>query len=139
MKNNRFKKGPDKNRSLEPFRENPQDATLTTDQGVQIEQTDDSLHGGSRGPTLLEDFHLREKITRFEHERIPERVVHARGTAPQGVCESLEGGSLRYRAEPVPIPSRSSRSLSSRSWAASASALVTLKAFHIKFSLSLSG
>ena len=43
--------------------------------------TDHSLKAGDRGPTLLEDFHLREKITHFDHERIPERVVHARGAA----------------------------------------------------------
>src|SRR5919112_2217895 len=53
---------------------------LTTAQGVRVAQTDDSLKVGSRGPTLMEDFHLREKIMHFDHERIPERVVHARGT-----------------------------------------------------------
>ncbi len=91
MKSNRIKSSPDdKNQSLEPFREYPQDTTLTTDQGVRIEQTDDSLHGSSRGPTLLEDFHLREKITRFDHERIPERVVHARGAAAHGVFQIYE-------------------------------------------------
>ena len=90
MKTNRLNNSPDKNGSLEPFREYPQDATLTTDQGVQIEQTDDSLHAGSRGPSLLEDFHLREKITRFDHERIPERVVHARGAAAHGVFQVYE-------------------------------------------------
>jgi catalase len=92
MKDNqvRSKKLPDKNQSLESFREYPQDTTLTTDQGVRIEQTDDSLHAGSRGPTLLEDFHLREKIMRFDHERIPERVVHARGAAAHGVFQVYE-------------------------------------------------
>jgi catalase len=57
---------------------------LTTEQGVRVENTDDSLHAGERGPALLEDFHLREKITHFDHERIPERVVHARGSAAHG-------------------------------------------------------
>jgi catalase len=52
---------------------------LTTDTGVRVEDTDNSLSVGERGPTLLEDFHAREKITHFDHERIPERVVHARG------------------------------------------------------------
>ncbi|MGD9999158.1 MAG: catalase [Ilumatobacteraceae bacterium] len=61
---------------------------LTTQQGVRIPQTDDSLKAGSRGPTLMEDFHLREKIMHFDHERIPERVVHARGAAAHGVFES---------------------------------------------------
>jgi catalase len=76
--------GSSKDRSLEPFREHPEQAALTTDQGVRVHHTDDSLKAGQRGPTLLEDFHLREKITRFDHERIPERVVHARGSAAHG-------------------------------------------------------
>ena len=61
---------------------------LTTAQGVLLPDTDHSLKAGERGPTLLEDFHLREKITHFDHERIPERVVHARGAAAHGVFES---------------------------------------------------
>ena len=58
---------------------------LTTAQGLRLPDTDHSLKAGPRGPTLLEDFHLREKITHFDHERIPERVVHARGAAAHGV------------------------------------------------------
>jgi hypothetical protein len=61
---------------------------LTTAQGLRLPDTDHSLKVGARGPTLLEDFHLREKITHFDHERIPERVVHARGAAAHGVFES---------------------------------------------------
>jgi catalase len=61
---------------------------LTTAQGLRLPDTDHSLKAGNRGPTLLEDFHLREKITHFDHERIPERVVHARGAAAHGVFES---------------------------------------------------
>ena len=61
---------------------------LTTAQGLRLPDTDHSLKAGQRGPTLLEDFHLREKITHFDHERIPERVVHARGAAAHGVFES---------------------------------------------------
>src|SRR3954468_21560194 len=57
---------------------------LTTAQGVRLPDTDHSLKAGPRGPALLEDFHLREKITHFDHERIPERVVHARGAAAHG-------------------------------------------------------
>ncbi|SDP70472.1 catalase [Ralstonia sp. 25mfcol4.1] len=64
--------------------------TLTTNQGLQIPEDDDSLKLGLRGPTLLEDFHLREKITHFDHERIPERVVHARGAAAHGYFELFE-------------------------------------------------
>ena len=58
---------------------------LTTAQGLRLPDTDHSLKAGPRGPSLLEDFHLREKITHFDHERIPERVVHARGAAAHGV------------------------------------------------------
>jgi catalase len=61
---------------------------LTTAQGVRLEQTDDSLKAGPRGPSLLEDFHLREKVMHFDHERIPERVVHARGVGVHGVFEA---------------------------------------------------
>src|SRR6478736_9826880 len=61
---------------------------LTTAQGQRLSHTDDSLKAGDRGPTLLEDFHLREKIMHFDHERIPERVVHARGAAAHGTFES---------------------------------------------------
>ncbi|HYZ32472.1 MAG TPA: catalase, partial [Crenalkalicoccus sp.] len=52
---------------------------LTTQQGVPVADDQNSLRIGPRGPTLLEDFHFREKIFHFDHERIPERVVHARG------------------------------------------------------------
>ncbi len=60
---------------------------LTTAQGLRVEDTDNSLRVGSRGPTLLEDHHLREKIMHFDHERIPERVVHARGAGAHGHFE----------------------------------------------------
>jgi catalase len=68
---------------------------LTTQQGVRLTHTDDSLKVGERGPTLMEDFHLREKITHFDHERIPERVVHARGTGAHGVFEAY-GNASRF-------------------------------------------
>jgi catalase len=58
--------------------------TLTTASGVPVDDTDNSLRVGDRGPTLLDDFHLREKIMHFDHERIPERVVHARGAGAHG-------------------------------------------------------
>ncbi len=61
---------------------------LTTAQGQRLSHTDDSLKAGARGPTLLEDFHLREKVMHFDHERIPERVVHARGVGVHGVFEA---------------------------------------------------
>ncbi len=60
---------------------------LTTNQGVPIADNQNSLHACARGPTLLEDFILREKITHFDHERIPERIVHARGSGAHGHFE----------------------------------------------------
>ena len=57
---------------------------LTTAQGARLRDSDHSLKAGERGPTLLQDHHLREKITHFDHERIPERVVHARGAGAHG-------------------------------------------------------
>jgi len=57
---------------------------LTTRQGVAVSDDQNSLRAGRRGPTLLEDFHLREKIFHFDHERIPERVVHALASGPTG-------------------------------------------------------
>ena len=62
-------------------------ATLTTNQGVPISDNQNSLKAHARGPILLKDFILREKITHFDHERIPERMVHARGTAAHGYFE----------------------------------------------------
>ena len=56
-----------------------------------INDDTNSLKGGERGPSLLEDFHLREKITHFDHERIPERVVHARGAAAHGFFQCYKG------------------------------------------------
>ncbi|WP_067126434.1 catalase [Microtetraspora malaysiensis] len=82
----------EKQRQLDQHRVDLQGTRLTTDQGVLIDDTDNSLQAGERGPTLLEDFHFREKIMRFDHERIPERVVHARGSGAYGqfrVYESL--------------------------------------------------
>src|SRR5690242_18429925 len=58
--------------------------SLTTNPGIPVADNQNSLRSGARGPTLLEDFVLREKITHFDHERIPERIVHARGTGAHG-------------------------------------------------------
>jgi catalase len=63
-------------------------AFLTTSQGLRLPDSDHSLKAGPRGPVLLRDHHLREKITHFDHERIPERVVHARGAGAHGVFRS---------------------------------------------------
>ncbi|PZV35938.1 catalase, partial [Mesorhizobium kowhaii] len=63
---------------------------LTTAQGGPVSDDQNSLKIGARGPTVLEDFHFREKIFHFDHERIPERVVHARGYGAHGYFETYE-------------------------------------------------
>jgi catalase len=73
---------------------------LTTNQGVPIGDNQNSLKAGLRGPTLLEDFILREKLTHFDHERIPERIVHARGSAAHGYFEAYEAIPELTRAAP---------------------------------------
>ncbi|WP_158917649.1 catalase, partial [Caulobacter sp. S45] len=72
---------------------------LTTNQGVPISDNQNSLKAGVRGPVLLQDFILREKITHFDHERIPERVVHARGSAAHGFFECLDSCADITRAD----------------------------------------
>ncbi|CAN5290184.1 catalase [soil metagenome] len=64
--------------------------TLTTQQGMPVSDDQNSLKMGTRGPSLLEDMHLREKLFHFDHERIPERVVHARGFGAHGFFETYE-------------------------------------------------
>src|ERR1700744_804190 len=66
------------------------DTILTTNQGIRVSDNQNSLRSGARGPTLLEDFVLREKIFHFDHERIPERIVHARGSAAHGYFEATD-------------------------------------------------
>jgi catalase len=73
-------------------------AELTTNQGLRIADDQNSLRAGERGPTLLEDFALIEKIQHFDHERIPERVVHARGSGAHGYFQVYESmGNTRAR------------------------------------------
>ena len=86
--------------SLEPARTDASGQRLTTNQGVPIADNQNSLKAGLRGPTLLEDFILREKITHFDHERIPERIVHARGSAAHGYFEAYESLIEFTRAAP---------------------------------------
>ena len=76
--------------SLDRVRVDSSGQALTTNQGVPIGDNQSSLKAGLRGPTLLEDFILREKITHFDHERIPERIVHARGSAAHGFFECFK-------------------------------------------------
>ncbi|MDI1267964.1 MAG: catalase [Polaromonas sp.] len=73
---------------------------LTTNQGVAIADNQNSLKFGLRGPALLEDFVLREKLTHFDHERIPERIVHARGSAAHGFFEAYEPLTRFTKAAP---------------------------------------
>lgn len=89
----------EKLKQLEQFSVTDQGKPLTTNQGLKISNDEHSLKVGERGPTLLEDFHLREKITHFDHERIPERVVHARGSAAHGIFESYGDFSDITRAK----------------------------------------
>lgn len=74
----------DKLEALQPARKDGAGELLTTNHGTRINDNQNSLEAGTRGPSLLEDFILREKITHFDHERIPERVMHARGAAAHG-------------------------------------------------------
>lgn len=79
-----------KNEQLEQFKEDKERELLTTNQGVKVDNADISLKAGERGPTLLEDFQFRERLTHFDHERIPERVVHARGSGAHGFFQVYE-------------------------------------------------
>ncbi|MDK1490817.1 catalase [Sinorhizobium sp. 7-81] len=72
---------------------------LTTAQGGPVADDQNSLRAGERGPTLIEDFHFREKLFHFDHERIPERVVHARGYGAHGYFETYESLSAITRAD----------------------------------------
>ncbi|HEX8017961.1 MAG TPA: catalase [Flavobacterium sp.] len=94
---------------------------LTTDQGVRINDDNNSLKAGERGPSLLEDFILREKITHFDHERIPERVVHARGSGAHGffevtnpIPELTKAGFLQEAGQKTPVFARFSTVAGSR-------------------------
>jgi catalase len=75
------------------------EAALTTNQGIIVADNQNSLRANPRGPTLLEDFVLREKITHFDHERIPERIVHARGSGAHGYFETYRTLSDYTRAD----------------------------------------
>ena len=90
------------NRTIAPLdrvRADSSARAMTTNQGVPVSDNQHSLKAGLRGPTLLEDFILREKITHFDHERIPERIVHARGSAAHGYFECYESLEQYTRAD----------------------------------------
>ncbi len=110
---------------------------LTSPQGVGIPDTDHSLKAGRRGPILLEDFHLREKISHFDHERIPERAVHARGAGAHGVftaygtaAKITRAGVLAQKDLETPVFVRFSTVLGSRG---SADSVRDTRGFAVKF------
>lgn len=88
----------DKDVQLEQFTEDGTDQFLTSNQGVRVNDNQNSLRAGTRGPSLLEDHFLREKLTHFDHERIPERVVHARGVGAHGIFTANGVGSQYCKA-----------------------------------------
>jgi catalase len=100
QKNNKVGSVPqsEKTRKLEVHVADATGEFLTTNHGVRINDDQNSLKAGDRGATLLEDFILREKITHFDHERIPERIVHARGSAAHGVFKVYEDQSAITKA-----------------------------------------
>src|SRR5688500_13535870 len=99
----------DSNEKLNDLRLNKESGLgegLTTNQGTGINDNQNTLKAGSRGPSLLEDFIFREKITHFDHERIPERVVHARGAAAHGVFRVYEPMAALTKANFLQDPQR---------------------------------
>jgi len=101
---------PPRNRKIEELernRENGDQEFLTTNEGLRMEDDHHSLRAGARGPSLLEDFHFREKMTHFDHERIPERIVHARGSGAHGVFRVYDGSMTKFtKAAFLTDPSR---------------------------------
>ncbi len=93
-------------RDLDINREDATDQFLTTNQGLRINDNQNSLKAGERGATLLEDFIMREKITHFDHERIPERIVHARGSGAHGVFQLYESLGKVTKAKFLNDPDR---------------------------------
>jgi catalase len=101
-KNKQKKESPatnDKVADLAKVTEDGQDKYLTTNQGARVNDDQNTLKAGERGPSLLEDFLFREKITHFDHERIPERVVHARGAGAHGYFQVYESMAQYTKAK----------------------------------------
>ncbi|MCZ8542402.1 catalase [Psychrobacillus psychrodurans] len=126
-----------KERQLEEFRMNNDGKKLTTNQGLRVSNDEESLKAGIRGPTLMEDFHLREKITHFDHERIPERVVHARGYAAHGefelyesMAEFTKAGFLQTAGTKTPVFTRFSNVVGSLG---SSDTVRDVRGFAVKF------
>jgi len=122
---------------LEHFKVEDTGKEMTTNQGLKVSEDELSLTAGERGPTLMEDFHFREKMTHFDHERIPERVVHARGFAVHGEFEAYESmteytkaGFLSEAGKKTPVFVRFSTVVGSRG---SADTVRDVRGFATKF------
>ncbi|WP_018664815.1 catalase [Heyndrickxia acidiproducens] len=94
-----------KDLQLETFRAADEGKPMTTNEGLKLSEDEFSLKAGDRGPTLMEDFHFREKMTHFDHERIPERVVHARGFGAHGEFQVYESMKAYTKAKFLQDPS----------------------------------
>ncbi|MBP2284857.1 catalase [Flavobacterium sp. CG_23.5] len=126
-----------KQRDLSKNKSDSTNKFLTTDQGVKINDDNNSLKAGERGPSLLEDFILREKITHFDHERIPERIVHARGSGAHGffevttpIPELTKAGFLQEAGMKTPVFARFSTVAGSRG---SSDLARDVRGFSVKF------
>ena len=125
-----------KREQLADHTEDPRGTVLTTNQGLAINNDQDTLKAGDRGPSLLEDFHVREKVTHFDHERIPERVVHARGTGAHGVfeaygaAEGITSAAFLTEGRVTPVFTRFSTVVGSRG---SADTVRDVRGFAVKF------
>ncbi len=125
-----------KNRSLDDYRKGAGEQ-FTSDDGHLINSTDNSLKAGTRGPTILEDIHLQEKTAHFDRERIPERVVHARGSGAHGYFQPYESMAeftkAKFLADPsvkTPVFARFSTVAGSRG---SADSVRDVRGFSVKF------
>ncbi|WP_100013084.1 catalase [Lentibacillus sediminis] len=95
-----------KQEQLEQYKVDDSNKKMTTNQGLKVSEDELSLTAGERGPTLMEDFHFREKMTHFDNERIPERVVHARGFAAHGYFEAYESMEQYTKAKFLSEPGK---------------------------------
>lgn len=94
-----------KQRQLDQYRVDDNGKKMTTNQGLRVSEDEHSLKAGTCGPTLMEDFHFREKMTHFDHERIPERIVHARGSGAHGYFQVYEPMTEYTKAKFLQDPS----------------------------------
>ncbi|MCM3747773.1 catalase [Paenibacillus pasadenensis] len=129
--------GTAKEEQLQPFTVDNDGKKLTTNTGLHVAEDEHSLKAGVRGPTLMEDFHFREKMTHFDHERIPERIVHARGFGAHGyfqvyksMAEYTEAGFLQNPEKETPVFVRFSTVAGSRG---SADTVRDVRGFAVKF------